>query len=57
MDIESKRYRVRSALGADVEILDKSTGATRYRPRSALPHLGELAAMTESRFDSIMAAA
>lgn len=51
MDIESKRFRIRSTDGAQVEIWDKRTNRARYVPRSALPNIGPLAAMTEAAFD------
>jgi hypothetical protein len=55
MNIESKAYKLRSALGARVEVIRKADGATVYVPRSDLPGIAALGAMHERDFDAACA--
>jgi len=54
MDIESKRYRVRSIGNGQVEIESKQSGRRHYCPIARLPSLNALSQMHETAFDRIM---
>lgn len=49
LDIESKKYRVRSAIGGGYTIENKKTGE--MKTVKEIPHPSHLAAITESEFD------
>lgn len=57
MNIESKAYRVKSALGGQVEVSKKASAQIAFVERSSLPSVHELAAMSERQFDKICAEA
>lgn len=55
MDIETKRYRVRSIIFGDVQIIDKATNRSTTVPTSSLPSVTALALMSERAFDHLIA--
>lgn len=54
MNIETKRFRVKSMDWPSVEILEKATGDCAYVESSRLPSVNALAQMTEAAFDRLM---
>lgn len=53
MSIDSKKWALRSYDGGlTVTITDRATGESRIAPRSDLPSVAALAAMTERAFDA-----
>lgn len=54
MNIQSKRYRVKSLGFNMVELTALSSGRTHQCPADPLPSVSELARITEAQFDNIM---
>jgi hypothetical protein len=54
MNVESKLWKVRSLNGYQIAIVQKASGMLRVFSRSALPSIDALAAMSETRFDSLV---
>jgi hypothetical protein len=53
MNVESKIWKVKAINGYQIAIVQKASGMLRVFSRSALPSLDALAAMSETRFDSL----
>ena len=57
MDIQSKKYRVRSAAGGLIEVTTKASNATAYLPVASVPSVLAMAMMKEQAFDKAISSA